>query len=1028
LNSIIEFFIVKARLNYTLMVFITILGIASYMFMPKDVFPPVKLDKVIISGGYLGTSVDILDKMAVTKLEDELRSLSGIAKMESSIKNSRFSLTLTLEKGADIDQALNDSKDVISNVKRYFPSDMDEPTAKVMEMNIPIIAIVISSETENLDSLIRIGKDIKKEFSTINGVSNVNLYSENDKTLEIQLDAKKIEMFGLNKRVLISELQQFSYIYPAGKIEEKNNMLFISTFNGQRKIEDILNIRINIGGKIILLKDVAKIEEKYKENNVLTRFNGIQNVEMGVFKNEDGDAILLAENVKKRIIEVEKRFPTIQINTYNDASKIVRTRLNTVVSNILLGILLVGLSVWIMINGRLAFVVTLGIPTALLIGAFIIYFAGFAINIVTLLGVLLILGVLVDDAVLVAENIQRHIKSGEDKLQATINGTKEVLIPVLASSVTTIFAFMPMLALSGEMGAFLKMIPVAIISLVIASLIESFIFLPLHSYHIFKADSKELDWSPVNRVYLSILSFVVKKSRWLVIPFAIVIMASTFATMKTMKFQLFPEFDSDKMFVRGNFNINYTVEEVAENLKPIEKTILDLKDELDIKSISLLAGYQNSTLGGVIIKQNVFDIFIELEPKVPQNFIDEYVTPLFSPNHTGFGTRDLSVEEIVTTLKSRLENIKIEGLEELLIIRDKTKVAKSDIEIQLNSNDDEVLKTAITHLKNEISKINGIVMLGDDAQIGIKELKLKPNNYGESLGFTEGYFAQTLAPYFLEAEMSRGLGDEGIIQIITRIDNLNSLESLKRFEMTTPDGKTNVQLQDVADFKMIESFDSLYKVNGIPVKTVFANVNNEIITAGEVLDILKPTMENIKKQGIKIYLKGEQEQNDRMKIEMGTALAVAIFMIFMTLLIMFNSFRQTLIILTVIPLSVIGAVIGHKIMGMNFSMPSIIGILGLSGVVINNGVVMLEFIRNASNFEDLLHRASLRLRPIIITSLTTFIGLSTLIFFATGQAVILQPISVSLGYGLLWGTVLNLIYLPAAFAMLNYNRLSQKGN
>jgi multidrug efflux pump subunit AcrB len=151
-------------------------------------------------------------------------------------------------------------------------------------------------------------------------------------------------------------------------------------------------------------------------------------------------------------------------------------------------------------------------------------------------------------------------------------------------------------------------------------------------------------------------------------------------------------------------------------------------------------------------------------------------------------------------------------------------------------------------------------------------------------------------------------------------------------------------------------------------------------------------------------------------------------MIFMTLLIMFNSFRQTLIILTVIPLSVIGAVIGHKIMGMNFSMPSIIGILGLSGVVINNGVVMLEFIRNASNFEDLLHRASLRLRPIIITSLTTFIGLSTLIFFATGQAVILQPISVSLGYGLLWGTVLNLIYLPAAFAMLNYNRLSQKGN
>jgi len=1028
LNSIIEFFIVKARLNYTLMVFITLLGIASYMFMPKDVFPPVKLDKIIIAGGYAGTSIDILDKMAVTKLEDELRSLTGVSKMESSVKNSRFTVTLTLEKGSDVEQALNDSKDVISNVKRYFPTDMDEPIAKLMEMNIPIIAVVISSQTETIDDLIKIGKDIKKEFTTIEGVSNVNLYSENDRTLEIRLDTKKIEMFNLNKKLLISELQKFSYIYPAGKIEEKNRMLFISTFNGQRSVEDILNVRMNINGTIIFLKDIAEISKKYKENNVLTRFNGVQNVEMGVFKNENGDAIKLAENVKTRILEISQKYPTIQIDTYNDASKIVRTRLNTVVSNILLGILLVGLSVWIMINGRLAFVVTIGIPTALLIGAFIIYFAGFAINIVTLLGVLLILGVLVDDAVLVAENIQRHIQMGEDKLKASITGTKEVLIPVLASSVTTIFAFIPMLALSGEMGAFLKMIPVAIISLVIASLIESFIFLPLHSYHIFKAGAKELDWTPANKIYHAILGFVVKRSKWLVPIFLIVILGTTFATMKTMKFQLFPEFDSDKMFVRGNFNINYRVEEVAESLKPIEKAILGLKDELNIKSISLLAGYQNTTLGGVVVKQNVFDIFIELEPKTPQNFIDEYITPLLSPNHYGFGERNINVEVIVERLKEELSNIKVEGLEELLIVRDKPKVAKSDIEIQLNSNNDEVLKTAIANLKNEISKIDGIVMLGDDAQEGIKELKLKPNNYGESLGFTEGYFAQILAPYFLEAEMSRGLGDEGIIQIVTRAETLDSLDMLKRFEISTPDGKTHIQLKDVADFKILESFDSLYKVNGVPVKTVFANVNNGIITAGEVLEILEPTMQIIREQGIQIYLKGEREQNDRMKVEMGTALAIAIFMIFMTLLIMFNSFRQTLIILSVIPLSVLGALIGHKIMGMNLSMPSMIGILGLAGVVINNGVVMLEFIRKATNFEDLLHRASLRLRPIIITSLTTFIGLSTLIFFATGQAVILQPISVSLGYGLLWGTVLNLIYLPSLFAMMNYKRLNIKQN
>jgi len=1002
------------------MVFVTLLGIASYMNMPKDVFPPIKLNKVIVGGGYAGTSLDILDKMAVTKLEDELHSLTGVSKMESSIKNSRFTITLTLEKGTDLDKTLNDTKDVISNVKRYFPSDMDEPTAKVATLNIPIIAVVVSSDTAEINDLIRIGKDIKKAFTNIEGVSNVNLYADNDMSLEIHLDTKKIEMYNLNKNQLIAELKKFSYIYPAGKVEERGNHLFISTLNGQRDSEEILNIRMNIGGTVVFLKDIAKIEEKYKENNVISRFNGIKNVEMGVFKNETGDAIALAENVKAVILELNQKYSHIKISTYNDASKIVRARLNTVVSNILVGILLVGLSIFILVNGRLAFVVTIGIPTALLIGAFIIYFAGFAINIITLLGVLLILGVLVDDAVLVAENIQRHIQMGEDRLYSAIQGTKEVLIPVLASSLTTIFAFMPMFALTGEMGEFLKMIPVAIISLVIASLIESFIFLPLHAYHTFKAGAKELSWKPAINIYHKILKVTVKGSKVYVPLFIILILILTIYLFTTMKYQLFPEFDSDKMFIRGTFNVNHTVEEISEKLKPLENGILEMKDELQIKSISLLAGFKNTTLGGAEIKQNVFEIFVELQEQKPQNFIDEYITPIFAPNSTGIvGTRDIGVAEIVERLKVRFADLEIDGLEELLIVRDKPKIAKSDIEIQLNTADEVQLKEAIETLKTEIGKIDGIIMIGDNAQDGIKELKIKPNNYGESLGFTEGSIAQALSPFFLEAEFSRSLGEEGIVQIITRAKHLDSFEILQNFEMTTPDGKQTLYLKDITEFTTLNSFDSLYKVNGIPVKTVFANVNNQIITAIEVLTILEPVIKKLQKDGISIYLKGEREQNERLKYELGLALLIAVFMIFMTLLVMFNSFGQTFIILSVIPLSIIGAVIGHKIMGTNFAMPSVIGILGLAGVVINNGVVMLEFIRKATTFDELLHRASLRLRPIIITSLTTFIGLSTLIFFATGQAVILQPIAISLGYGLLWGTVLNLIYLPSLFAVLN---------
>jgi HAE1 family hydrophobic/amphiphilic exporter-1 len=1025
LQSILKFFLTHGRLNYVIMAFISLLGVFSYLMMPKDVFPPIQLDKIMVSGGYAGTSVDILDKMTVTKIEDELRSLDGIAEMQSSIKNSSFSIILTLEDGTDIDDTLNDVKDVISNVKRYFPSDMNEPTAKKMKLQIPILAVVVSSNTETMDSMIRIGKDIKREILSISGVSNVNLYAESDRVLEIKLDSKKIEMFGLNKGLLIQQLQKFSYIYPAGKLEETGKHLFVSTLNGERSAEEILNIRIPVAGQTILLKDIAMIEQKYKEIDIISRFNGERNIELGVSKNESGDAIALAENVKKRLEELQKKYPTVNLDTYNDASKIVRNRLNTVVSSIFVGLILVSLTVFILVNARVSFVVTIGIPTTFLIGAFVIYVLGYSINIMTLLGVLLILGVLVDDAIIVAENIQRHIHEGEEKLHSAIVGTKEVLVPVLASSLTTIFAFFPMMALTNEMGEFLKMIPVAIVVLIFASIIESFVFLPLHSLHAFKKGDKELDWSPVNKMYKKFLHLNIRFKWVFIIVFPIGVMVATVLLLSTMKYQLFPDFDSDKMFIRGSFTVDHSVEDTAEKLRLIENDLLQMQDELQIKSISLLAGFKNTTLGFFERKPNVFEFNIELHNKVPQNFIDEYITPYLAPNYDPSGRiREIDVSEIVQRIKDHFAELKIDGMEELLIIRDRPAVTNYDIEIQVNHSDEVVLRSSIAEVEKKFAKINGIITYGNDAKDGIKEIKLYPNSYGESLGFTEASLAMAISPFFLEIEQGRGLGNEGIVEVITREENLESRELLENFEIATPDGTRFVKLKEVANLKPFRGFDSIYKEHGLSVKTIYANVDNTVITASEALAIIEPTLAELRKNGVAVNLKGEQEQNQQMQRELSTAFVVAIFLIFITLLIMFNSFRATFIILSVIPLSVFGAVVGHIIIGSNFAMPSVIGIMGLAGVVINNGVVMLDFIRKSHSIDEVLERASLRLRPILITSITTFVGLSTLIFFATGQAVILQPIAISLGFGLLWGTVLNLIYLPVLFVILNQRRLN----
>jgi len=249
--------------------------------------------------------------------------------------------------------------------------------------------------------------------------------------------------------------------------------------------------------------------------------------------------------------------------------------------------------------------------------------------------------------------------------------------------------------------------------------------------------------------------------------------------------------------------------------------------------------------------------------------------------------------------------------------------------------------------------------------------------------------------------------------------NKNDFNILYNLEVTIPQSKKQIALNEICDFLYIKNYHSISKTNQNEYQMIFANVDNKVTTAQEVLKSLETHFSDFRKQGVKITLEGEEEQNEMMFKQMSFAVFVSVSLIFITLLLMFNSFMKSFMILSIIPFSILGAILGHMIMGLNFSLPSVVGITGLSGVVINDAIVMLDFIKKSRNLEEMMGQAILRLRPIIITSLTTFLGLSTLIFYATGQAKILQPIAISLGFGLLWGTILTLLYLPALFAVFN---------
>ncbi|MCH9813790.1 MAG: efflux RND transporter permease subunit [Epsilonproteobacteria bacterium] len=1019
MDAVIRFFLTKERLNYTLFVFLLLFGIISYQTIPKDVYPPLQLDKIVVAGGYAGASVETLDKMVVVKLEKGLKGVNGVEKIESYIKNGEFSIILRLQSGSDKTKILNKSKDVISNSKVDFPSDMDEPIASIIDWSFPLINITIASEKLSKDEMIKIADVIKTDLSTITNVSKVELYEDTTKTFEIILDSQKIDLYGLDKALLFHQIRQLSYIYPMGKIEDQDGHLYLSTINGKKEVEAYLDTQIKVGERVIYLGDIAEVKEQYKKTDIISRLNGKENITIGLFKNSQANAIRLVEKIKERVNVMNERYQDADIGTFYDTSIYIKNRLNTVISGIMFGLILVAFALYILINKRVAFIVVMGIPTAILLGVALLSLTTYSINMITLIGALLILGVLVDDAVIIAENIQRHISMGDDKLQAAINGTKEVLLPVTASSITTTFAFLPMLMLTGEIGEFLKLIPIAVVILIITSLLESFVFLPIHSLHLLDKNDKELDWSKAQELYSKFLHVVIVHRKKFLLFFLVFIPALTVLIISMMRYQLFPTFDSDKVYIRGKYTVNHSVQDTYEKTKMIERILLEHKKELAIKTLSFSSGLRTDNEENIEIKQSVFQFNMELHDRMPTNFVDGFITPILSfDNADTPKVRTKSVDETVLKIKELLKAFKPEGLTEFSIKKEGAGVTANDIEILFNTKDTKVLLEAIESVKTELNKLDGIIFVDDTAKFGVKELKLRLNHYGESLGFNEGVLAENLTPLFLRIEQTKGLGKEGIFEIITYDNRRDHFETLSDLEVTIPESDQMVRLSEICDFTYVNNFDSITKVNRIDTKKVVANVNTELLTAGEALSLLEPTFEALRSKGVNILLEGEVEQNKKMAKEMSFAFFVAIFLIFITLLVMFDSFKQTLMILSIIPLSVIGALAGHLIMGLNLSITSVVGILGLAGVVVNDAIVMLDFVRKSQSLEEMMSRAKLRLRPILITSLTTFLGLSTLIFFATGQAKILQPIALSLGFGLMWGTILTLIYLPALFAVV----------
>jgi multidrug efflux pump subunit AcrB len=1040
IRKFLKFAIERPALNHIFFVLLLLMAFFAYWSIPKEIFPPAELDKIAIRGGYPGASADVLDKMAVRSLEDGLKTVDNISDMRSIIQNGSFTILADIKPGSDNQLILSNVKDVLNTVKRDLPADMNDPIAKISIYKFPLLLVAISGD-QPTRRLLEAADELKQKLSLIKDLDAIGIRGDADEEVRILINEAKFEAYGIPKLLFYKAVSELSSIYPAGTFKQKGSLIYLSTANGAKNAKNLADTLLNIGGRHVRLGDIAKVEYGLSTPIELSHFNGKANISLNVTKTKKGNAIALSKTIRKNLDEFKKLYPDLNFQVYVDTSVWIRNRINLVTSNIFFGLILVFGAMFLSMNWRIATVVGLGIPTSFFIALLVAEWLGYSMNLLSMLGALVALGMIVDEAIVVAENIYRHMEMGKPPREAAIEGAAEMFPAVLTATATTVFAFLPLLIMSGQMGMFVKILPIMITVLLLSSLFEAFYFLPLHAKELFslgqRVDHHEPSrlWDGMGALYGSVLHALLRTKYLSLLLILGGIIAASIGMMKITKFELFPKFDGSQIYFTGKVNTDSRLLETEKQVTRLEKQLLGTISSKDVSSTTSIIGLKFNPDQSVDTGEHLFHIFINLHERKAENFFDRFINPYLSleyDNSDMLRTTDAHgiARHLTETLLPKLQTmLAADGkpvFHELDVFVPQAGIVKNDIEIGLGGAEDSLLFPAIKKLKKAIEDINGTQHVTANAKSGPQELKIRINDYGQSLGFSEAGLVNTLRGTFLEAEYGKLFDQKGLIRL--RMENPKKKDGydISALQMRTPDGKHLVSLGEIVDFVYHKRMLHLYKENGERLWSVSASVDKEVVLPMEAMKQLEPLLGSFRKQGISVIIKGEQKANKQLASEMSQAAIIAIFLIFISLVWMFNSFVQPLIVLTTIPLSVLGALVGTKLFGLNMTMLGVMGMIGLAGVVVNDGLIMIDFIRRADSIGEIIAGAKVRLRPIVLTSVTTVLGLSTIIFFASGQSLIVQPMAISLGFGVAWATVLNLIYVPILYAVIYRVNIDKK--
>lgn len=1047
-------FSIKQKVLVNLLTLIAIIvGTICTFRMQREDFPEVKIDYVFVLTVYPGASSLEVEKLITIPIEDALKDIDGIDTFSSGSQEGVSSIFIELEPD------LSNRDRVITEIAReadkvVLPDDAEEPDVEELVLEHPLIEVSFTGENVSEDELRGYAKNFEDIIKNIKGIGSVDRVGWRDKEISIEVDPANLEKYYISLAQVIRSIRNQNVNLPGGKLTAGTKELILRTVGEIEEADEFgdIIIRTNTDGKYLRVKDVARIRETFEEQETLYKTNGKISINLIPKRKKSGDTIKLVDEIRKEAEEYRKVLPeNVSIDFVNDIAFYVKRRLNVLTSNGMIGLVLLVLTLLLFLNVRVALVTAMGIPFAFLTAIIFMSFFGVTLNLLTMFGLILVLGMIVDDAIVVSENVYRYMEAGMPPKEAAIRGSAEVAAPVTTTILTTTAAFLPLMFISGIMGKFLRVFPMGVIFCLAASLFEALIILPSHlaewvkplkskeelgvangylgekkhrswlvkvlffpitvllalKHYLFSHERKgsESGWfQKILTAYTKILHFSVNSRYKMCLGALIILVGAIIFSIKVMPFKLFPGV-IEIFYVRIETPEGTSLQETNRAISKIEQFILQLPKE-ELENVTTTVGFVGEIGGGPFDKNG---------SKYAQCVV--YLTP--QQNRT----RD--ADSIITALRKEVEGKKIPDLVNLTFekLREGPPVGKP-VSIQIRGDDYSVLTEISGKMETFMKTIDGVEDIKDDYELDKEEIQIYIDKKESArLGLSVLQIAGTIRFAFEGGVATTMRREDEDIEVIVRLPQKykNDIKTLENLSIPNREDRL-IKLNKVAYFKKHQGIRKLNHEDGRRTVTITANIDENKTTAIAANIKIIDKFNNIPQEypGYNLKTGGEWEDTTESIQSMFRAFGIAFMLIYLILAVQFRSYIQPLIIMLSVPFGIVGVIAALFLHGQPVSIMSMFGVIGLTGVVVNDSLILVDFInklkeKGAEVTTAVLEAGRTRLRPILLTSITTIIALLPLIYGIGGEEPFLVPAAIAMAYGLLAATFLTLIIVPCVY-------------